>query len=90
MAARYLKSLSTGVVLPYVEAALLSPGVREMTADECAEYEASIGKKPAAQPVRKKKAPKPAAEPVKGEVTTRDISEGEPSAEEVLKAIESD
>jgi len=87
--ARYLKSLTTGVVLPYVEAALLNKNIREMTPEECAEYEASIGKKPAAQPAPKK-APKPPAEPAKGEVVTRDISEGEPTAEEVLKAIEAD
>lgn len=88
--ARYLKSLTTGVVLPYVEASLLNKNIREMTPEECAEYEKSIGKKPAAQPAPKKKASKPAAQPAKGEVVTRDISEGEPTADEVLKAIETD
>jgi len=92
--ARYLKSLNTGVVLPYVEAALLSPGVREMTAEECAEYEASIGKTPQpAKAAKKKKRKKPAeekAEVAKGKTVTRDISEGEPDAAEVLEALKVD
>lgn len=95
--ARYLKSLNTGVVLPYVQAALLSPGVREMTAEECAEYEASIGKAPQpAQAAKKKKRKKPAEEKAektqvaKGKTVTRDISEGEPDAAAVLEALKVD
>ena len=42
--ARYLKSLVTGVVLPYVEASLKSADIRLMDPRECAEYEASVGK----------------------------------------------
>jgi hypothetical protein len=87
--ARYLKSLNTGVVLPYVEAALLSPGVREMTAEECAEYDASLGKKSSTAPAAKKKVRKK-KQAAKTGVATQDISEGEPSAEEVLKALEDD
>lgn len=41
--AQYLKSLVTGVVLPYVEQSLKSADVRLMEPAECAEYEASIG-----------------------------------------------
>ena len=48
--ARYLKSLVTGVVLPYNTAALKSADVRQMSASECAEYEASIGKTSAPAP----------------------------------------
>jgi hypothetical protein len=90
MAARYLKSLETGVVLPYVQAALLSPGVREMSAEECEEYEASIGKTPVVKKAPKKKAAKVETAVAKGEVVTKDISEGEPTADEVLKALETD
>lgn len=44
--ARYLKSLQTGVVLPYSEALAKSADVAAMTAAECAEYEASMGVTP--------------------------------------------
>jgi hypothetical protein len=101
MAHKYLKSLITGVVLPYVEASLLSKNVRVMTPEECAEYEASLPggvKTPAAAPE-----PTPAPEPVavaaietpptevkKGVTVTRDISEGEPNVDEVIAALEVD
>lgn len=90
--ARYLKSLETGVVLPYVQAALLSPGVREMSPEECAEYEASLGKTPKPQQVQKKKRKQPAekVKVAKGATVTRDISEGEPSAADVLEALKVD
>ena len=42
MAAKYLKSLTTGVVLPYVEAALKSAEIRLMEPAECAEYEKTL------------------------------------------------
>lgn len=41
--AQYLKSLITGVVLPYNVAALKSADIRLMDPAECAEYEASMG-----------------------------------------------
>lgn len=94
MAARYLKSLSTGVVLPYVEATLLNAKVREMTPAECEEYEASIGVSnsppPAPEPVAE---PEPVAAPAaveKGVTVTRDISEGEPDVDAVIAALEVD
>lgn len=40
---QYLKSLITGVVLPYNVAALKSADIRLMDPAECAEYEASMG-----------------------------------------------
>jgi hypothetical protein len=42
MAAKYLKSLVTGVVLPYNEPALKSADIRLMEPAECEEYEASL------------------------------------------------
>lgn len=94
MAVRLLKSLSTGVVLPYVEAALKGENVRELTPAEVAEYMASIGKAdaPAPAPVVEPEPvfEEPAPEIAKGVTVTRDYSEGEPNAAEVLKALEVD
>lgn len=94
--ARYLKSLTTGVVLPYVEASLKNADVREMSAEECAEYEASIGKTPEPEivpVVEPSPEPEPEPEPAEietGTVVTHDFEEGEPDAEAVLKALEVD
>jgi hypothetical protein len=41
--AQYLKSLVTGVVLPYNEPALKCADIRLMEPAECEEYEASLG-----------------------------------------------
>lgn len=93
MAVRLLKSLSTGVVLPYVEATLLSQEVREMTPAEVDEYMATITGKKVAAPapvIESQPAEKPAAQVARGVTVTRDYSEGEPSAAEVLKALETD
>ena len=89
--ARYLKSLSTGVILPYVAASLKSPGVREATSEEATEYEASLGivntAKPASKPKAKAKVSKKTR---KKKVVTQDISEGEPDPDEVLAALKVD
>ena len=90
MASRYLKSLATGVVLPYNEAALKSAGIRLMEPAECAEYEASIGLNPA------EAAPEPVFEEVV--ITTADTPQPEPEvvesddddASQVLAALEVD
>lgn len=93
--ARYLVSLNTGVVLPYVPATMKSPGARELTAEEAATYEESVKKKtvapidvtpPAAEPKLVVSEP----EPVVAEVVTQDFSEGEPDVEAVLGALEVD
>jgi hypothetical protein len=89
--AQYLKSLVTGVVLPYVPASLKCADIRLMDPAECAEYEASLNK-PVAEA-----APTPAVEtlpdpevlvvePEIGEVLVEDL---DPVAE-VLGALETD
>lgn len=94
--ARYLVSLNTGVVLPYIEASLKSPGVRELTSEEAATYEASVKSRtvklmditPVAQAAA---APilnvAPASKPVSVEVVTQDFADGEPDVEAVLGAL---
>lgn len=95
--ARYLVSLTTGVVLPYVPAALKSPNVRELSADEAAQYEDGLKTKKKFEPmdVAPQAAaplltPEPEPEPVVAEVVTQDISEGEPDIDAVLGALEAD
>jgi hypothetical protein len=56
--AQYLKSLVTGVVLPYNEAALKSADIRLLDPQECAEYEATLNRPVAAEPA----VPTPAVE----------------------------
>lgn len=93
MAVRLLKSLTTGVVLPYNPAALKSANVREMTAQEVAEYMGTLDQKAEApQPVAEPEPvfEEPAPEIETGVVVTQDYSEGEPDADEVLKALEVD
>jgi hypothetical protein len=96
---RYLVSLNTGVVLPYSEAALKSPGVRMLSADEAAQYEDGLKTKKKFEPmdVTSQSAaplltpePEPKPEPVVAEVVTQDISEGEPDIDAVLGALEAD
>lgn len=88
--AQYLKSLATGVVLPYVEASLKSADVRKMSAEECAEYEASMSK-----PVVQEAVPEPEPvfeEPAAAvEVEVEDYTpEDDPQVQEVLGALETD
>ena len=80
--ARYLKSLATGVVLPYVEASLKSADVRLMDPEECAEYEAGLNRPVASEVVE----PEVVAEPEVGEVLVEDLD----PVEEVLGALEVD
>lgn len=95
--ARYLVSLNTGVVLPFNENALKSPGVREVTPAEAAAYEASVKAKKVApmdmtpepvEPLIEVPEPEPVVEAVA--VVTQDITEGEPDVEAVLGALEAD
>ena len=91
--AQYLKSLITGVVLPYVEASLKSADIRKMSASECEEYEASMNVKrklPLKQPkkvIKKKKVVAPVVEPEVGETLIGDF---DPEVEGVLGALEVD
>jgi len=93
---KYLRSTSTGVVLPYNKGLLKRPNVEELTAEECVAYEASV-KKPKPAPVAA--APEPVPEPIPEpepaptpepapEVAVQDVSDGEPSAEELLAALD--
>lgn len=93
--ARFLVSLNTGVVLPWCEASLKSPGVRELSSEEAAAYLASVEQKKVepmdltpepAEPIIDVPPPKPE----KVEVVTQDFSEGEPDIDEVLGALEVD
>ena len=85
--AQYLKSLVTGVVLPYVEASLKSADIRKMSAEECAEYEAGINGNKSAAPAKRKPAKrKKTAEPAIGEIIVEDVD----PTEEVLGALETD
>ena len=95
--ARYLVSLNTGVVLPYNEAALKSPGVRETTSEESAAYEAAVATRsvkpidvvpPPAEPLIDTPKPEPVVKEV--EVVTQDFAEGEPDIDAVLGALEAD
>lgn len=93
--ARFLVSLNTGVVLPFCEAALKSPGVRELSSEEAAAYLASVEQKKV-EPMDLTPTPAeplidvPAPEPEKVEVVTQDFADGEPDVEAVLGALEVD
>lgn len=97
---RYLVSLNTGVVLPYIEASLKSPGVRELTPEEAATYEASLKAKQktepmdmtpeAAAPLIEVPDPEPEVEVEAVTVVTQDFADGEPEVEAVLGALEVD
>jgi hypothetical protein len=97
--ARYLKSLVTGVVLPYVPASLKSADIRLMDPAECAEYEATLNKPAVAAPVAPTPAvetlpdpevlvvePKVVVEPEVGEMIVEDLD----PVEAVLGALETD
>ena len=96
--ARFLVSLNTGVVLPFCEAALKSPGVRETTSEESAAYEASVKANVKVEPMDVTPVPaeplievaEPEVEVEAVSVVTQDISEGEPDVEAVLGALETD
>lgn len=83
MAGKYLKSLVTGVVLPYNEPALKCADLRLMEPAECEEYEASLKPASAPKPVAKKKAKKKAKVKAKAKDTSDDI-------DKVVAALEVD
>ena len=88
MASKYLKSLVTGVVLPYSEAALKSADIRLMEPAECEEYEASVGgvAAPVEPPVVEAVAEEPVVEEVVDEPVLEDDSEDD--IDEVIAALE--
>lgn len=100
MAARYLRSTTTGVVMPYNKQLELRPNVQALTNEEADAYEASVGKpKAAAAPeptpeLTLEPTPEPTPElPVfedepKVESGALDISDDEPTADAVLAALE--
>ena len=96
--ARFLVSTNTGVVLPYNEAALKSPGVRLLSSDEEAAYLASIKSKEKIEPMDLTpepaepliEVPAPVVEVAPVSVVTQDIEDGEPDVEAVLGALEVD
>lgn len=93
MAMRLLKSLSTGVVIPYTPAALKHSNVREMTAAEVQEYLASMNVEAPAVEAEPEPVVEAEPEPVvveTGKVVTQDFEDGEPDADEVLAALEVD
>lgn len=94
---RYLKSTTTGVVLPFNETTLrVSPHVIELSAHEAMEYEKKMGVRsedaapppvaPAPEPI--KEAAPETVKVAKGVVASQDISDGEPDVQEVLSALE--
>lgn len=88
--ARYLKSLTTGVILPYVEAALKNADVVVCTAEEAAAYETSVGAKPSPPEPEAPVVEEVEVEEVEvkvGAVVTQDFEDGEPDADEVLEAL---
>ena len=95
--AQYLKSLVTGVVLPYVPASLKCADIRLMDPTECAEYEATLNRPAVAAPVMAEAVPTPAVEtlpdpevlvvePEIGEMIVEDLD----PVEAVLGALETD
>ena len=102
--ARYLKSLQTGVVLPYSEALAKSADVAAMTAAECAEYEASMGVTPSvvqdSAPVVEEPAPveeapvqlaeEPEFEEVVFESPAIEEDETPPEVDEVIAALDTE
>ncbi len=108
--ARYLRSQTTGVVLPYNEKLLKRANVELMTPEECSQYEAGLKPRPVSTVVETVTTvvetittPEPTPEPVVEELTedevvakqpvvepaieVSDISEGEPTAAELLDAL---
>lgn len=84
MERKYLISLTTGVVLPFCHAALKSSAIREATAEEAANYEATL-KKPVKAP--KAKAKRKAKPKAREGVVTQDFKDGEPNADEIFEAL---
>ena len=102
--AQYLRSQTTGVVLPYNEKLRGRPNVELMTPDECAEYEASLKARAngtadvhpdvVVPTTTVEPTPEPVVEPEPvldtSTVQVADMSEGEPTAEELLESLELD
>ena len=111
--AQYLRSQTTGVVLPYNEKLLSRPNIELMTSDECNTYDSEVRARLAAKakpatapqpppaPELKLETGEPKPEPTPDEVVSEqpvvepaievsDISDGEPSAAELLDALELD
>lgn len=90
---RYLKSLQTGVVLPYSEALAKSADVAPMTEAECVEYEVSMGVAPSTSvaeqpaPVVVESAPV-VEDPVFEEVVVEDATP--PEVDEVIAALDTE
>jgi len=83
MAGKYLKSLTTGVVLPFNEPALKSADIRLMEPAECEEYEASLG-------INAAPAPKPAKKRSKKKATKKASVNVDDSVDKVMQALEVD
>jgi hypothetical protein len=75
MAAKYLKSLTTGVVFGFNEAALKNAEMRLMDPAECEEYERSLGTPVAKPEPTPEVAPEPAPEEPVAEDTSLDVDE---------------
>ena len=101
--AKYLRSTSTGVVLPYNAKLAMRPNVVALTDEEAAEYLAGVKNPTAVVPTPEPTPePEPVPEPVPEpeaeapvfeqalDVAVSDISDGEPNAEELLAALEID
>ena len=98
---QYLRSQTTGVVLPYNEKLRGRPNIELMTPEECTKYEASlkpdavstvVATAPVVVPTPQPEVVVPTPESVLDTSTVQvaDLSEGEPTAEELLKALEID
>ncbi len=102
---QYLRSQTTGVVLPYNEKLLKRPNMEVMTAAECATYEASIPARlngtgealpdvvaptVTAEPEPTSVVEEPTSVVEEPTIEVSDLSEGEPTAEELLAALEAD
>lgn len=94
--AKYLRSTTTSVVLPFNAKLAKRPNIEVMTPAECSEYEAGmktpVSKVPAPAP---EPTPEPTPEPKPvfeaiPEVAVQDVSEGEPDAEDILAALDAD
>lgn len=91
---KYLRSTVTGVVLPYNEKLEKRSDIETLTDEEAADYVAGLKPRVEEAPAP---TPEPPPEPVAApvfeqslEVEVKDVSEGEPSADELLAALEAE
>ena len=93
---KYLRSTTTGVVLPYNVKLAKRPNIEAMTPAESADYEAGVKapvSKVAAPVPEPTPEPTPEPEPVfeaPPEVSVQDVSKGEPDADDILAALDVD